>query len=70
MHGFTDNQAQSAIAELGAGIAVAGDIRTDAGAEMLIDSCLEHYVDIFVKNYGTADDGDWLKSEATAPVLG
>jgi len=66
VHGFTDAQAQTAVRELGAGIAVTGDIRTDAGAQTLIDSCLEHHVDILVNNYGTADAGDWLGSDSSA----
>lgn len=66
VHGFTEKQAQTAIMELGDGIAVSGDICTDAGAKILIDSCLEHRVDILVNNYGTADTGDWLNSDSTA----
>ena len=66
VHGFTADQARAAVAELGAGIAVAGDICTDAGAQKLIDTCLEYHVDILVNNYGTADAGDWQKSDSSA----
>ena len=66
VHGFTADQADAAVTELGAGIAVAGDICTDAGAQNLIDTCLEHHVDILVNNYGTADAGDWQKSDSSA----
>lgn len=66
VHGFTADQAQAAVAELGAGIAVAGDICSDDGAQKLIDTCLEHHVDILVNNYGTADAGDWTKSDSSA----
>ncbi len=66
VHGFTDDQARAAVRDLGAGIAVFGDIRTDAGAQTVIDSCLANQVDILVNNYGTADAGDWLKSDSSA----
>ncbi len=66
VHGFTTDQAHAAVIELGGGIAVAGDICTDAGAQTLIDACLDHHVDILVNNYGTADAGTWQKSDSAA----
>ncbi|MCP5181898.1 MAG: SDR family oxidoreductase [Pseudomonadales bacterium] len=66
VHGFTQAEADAAVAEIGGGVAVAGDIRTDAGAESLLAACAAHAVDILVNNYGTADGGSWLESGTDA----
>jgi NAD(P)-dependent dehydrogenase (short-subunit alcohol dehydrogenase family) len=57
-------QAEEAVAELGAGIPVTGDIVTDAGADQLAGQCAPHAVDILVNNYGMADPGSWVASTA------
>jgi NAD(P)-dependent dehydrogenase (short-subunit alcohol dehydrogenase family) len=64
VHGFTQAQADEACAEIGAGIPVAGDITTDAGADALFAQCAGHgeSPDILVNNYGVADRGSWSES--------
>jgi NAD(P)-dependent dehydrogenase (short-subunit alcohol dehydrogenase family) len=62
VHGFDATAVDDAIRELGAGIAVTGDIRTDAGARQVIEACLAEGVDILVNNYGTAEPGSWDQS--------
>lgn len=62
VHGFDAPAVDDAVRELGGGIAVTGDIRTDAGARPVIDTCLAEGVDILVNNYGTAEAGSWARS--------
>lgn len=62
VHGFDTAAVDAAVRELGGGIAVTGDIRTDAGAGPVIDTCLAEGVDILVNNYGTAEAGSWDRS--------
>ena len=62
VHGFTMEQAESAVVELGAGIAIAGDLLTEDGAHTVVERCTAHGVDILVNNYGTADAGTWASS--------
>jgi len=66
VHGLEPGQAQAAVAELGTGIAVTGDITRDSGAEALAAACAGHTVDILVNNYGTADAGSWSGSDSDA----
>lgn len=64
VHGLADGQAEAAVAELGCGTPVTGDITTDAGAADLAAACAGETVDILINNYGTADAGSWLESDS------
>ena len=68
VHGFTRQQADAALDELGTGHAVYGDITTDPGAAEVCHQLADQTVDILVNNYGTADPGSW-ESAATQPWL-
>lgn len=63
IHGLQSGQAEAAIAELGSGEPVTGDIATDEGADALALQLTGVNVDILVNNYGTADSGSWIKSD-------
>ena len=58
VHGFTEAQARDAVAELGGGYPVFGDICRDDGTHMLIEQ-LKATPEILVNNYGTAESGRW-----------
>jgi len=64
VHGLQEGQAEAAVAELGGGTPVTGDITTDAGAEELVAQCSGVEVDILINNYGTAEPGSWSTSTA------
>jgi 3-oxoacyl-[acyl-carrier protein] reductase len=64
VHGLADGQAEQAVAEIGGGIPVTGDITTDAGADELFSQCASENIDILINNYGTADPGSWTESSA------
>lgn len=64
LHGLKEHQAENAVAHLGGGIAITGDITTDEGANDVSEQCADHCVDILVNNYGTADSGSWSKSSS------
>jgi 3-oxoacyl-[acyl-carrier protein] reductase len=68
VHGFTHADAAASCASIGGGIAVAGDITTDAGAQELMTSCaaLAAPIDILVNNYGTAAPGRWDDADTAA----
>ena len=61
VHGFTPAEASASCTTIGHGIAVAGDITTDAGAAELLATCaaVAPPIDILVNNYGTAGPGHW-----------
>ncbi len=63
VHGLEAGQAEAAVEALGGGIAVTGDITTDAGADAL-GAALTKPVDFLINNYGTADPGSWQESTA------
>ncbi len=69
VHGFVLADAEIVAEEIrsegGAAHAVAGDILTDAGAQVLYDACVKaaDSVDILINNYGTADAGTWVATE-------
>jgi 3-oxoacyl-[acyl-carrier protein] reductase len=69
VHGLQPGQAEAAVAELGSGTPVTGDITTDEGADALAQQMLDANVDILVNNYGTADPGTWLTSDSAAWLL-
>lgn len=62
VHGLEPGQAEAAVATLGCGIPVTGDISGDPGAEALAAACDEHGVDVLINNYGTAASGSWSTS--------
>jgi NAD(P)-dependent dehydrogenase (short-subunit alcohol dehydrogenase family) len=62
VHGLDEGQADTAVAEIGGGIPVCGDITTEAGCEDLCAAILDHPADILINNYGTADPGTWAES--------
>jgi NAD(P)-dependent dehydrogenase (short-subunit alcohol dehydrogenase family) len=62
VHGLEPGQAERAVAEIGTGLPVTGDITTDAGALSLLEQCRDETIDILVNNYGTADAGTWEAS--------
>lgn len=68
VHGMADGLAQQAVADLGLGEAVTGDLTCDAGAQQLAEECtrLGVNIDILVNNYGTADASNW--SDSLAPT--
>lgn len=63
VHGLEAGQAEAAVAELGGGIPVTGDIRTEAGSEALISGLTGRTPDILVNNYGAAERGSWVGSD-------
>ena len=63
VHGFTAEQADDAVAEIGGGIPVAGDIGSDSGADAVAEQ-VGDAPDILVNNYGTAARGRWESASA------
>lgn len=66
VHGLLPGQAEAAVATLGTGVPVTGDITCDAGAGELTRACVDERVDILVNNYGSADPGSWQDSGSDA----
>jgi NAD(P)-dependent dehydrogenase (short-subunit alcohol dehydrogenase family) len=64
VHGLEPGQAEDAVASLGCGVPVSGDITTDAGAGVLAAECSNEAVDILVNNYGTAQPGSWENTDS------
>ena len=62
VHGLAPGQAEDAVAAIGSGTPVTGDITNDIGSDQLIADCRAFNIDILVNNYGTADRGSWQKS--------
>ena len=66
VHGLEKGQADAVTEEIAASggdvRAVRGDIRTDAGADQLVDEALElaGRVDLLINNYGVAEGRGWL----------
>ena len=58
VHGFEQDQAKAAVAELEGGTAVFGDIRTEEGAAA-VAAQVGVAPDILVNNYGAASGGRW-----------
>jgi NAD(P)-dependent dehydrogenase (short-subunit alcohol dehydrogenase family) len=59
VHGLAFGQATAAVAEIGGGEPVTGDIACDAGCEALFAELKDNYPDILINNYGTAAAGTW-----------
>jgi len=68
VHGFSAAEAASSCKTIGCGIAVCGDILTDAGTAELVAGCAAAAppIDILVNNYGTAGPGRWDDTAADA----
>ncbi|MFW6094752.1 MAG: SDR family NAD(P)-dependent oxidoreductase [Pseudomonadota bacterium] len=66
VHGLAPGQAEAAVAELGCGVPVTGDITGDAGAEAVARACAEEAVDVLVNNFGTTVPGTWTSSDSDA----
>jgi 3-oxoacyl-[acyl-carrier protein] reductase len=67
IHGFTREEADASRAAIGAGIAVHGDITTEAGSLALITRCAAAGpIDILINNYGTAGRGHWSDTDEAA----
>jgi 3-oxoacyl-[acyl-carrier protein] reductase len=64
VHGLEPGQAEEAVAQLGGGIPVTGNIVTEPGSAELLDACQAFSVDILVNNYGVAEAGSWTASES------
>jgi len=62
VHGLEAGQAEAAVASLGDGLPVTGDIRTEAGTETLIDALGGRVPEILINNYGAAERGRWVDS--------
>jgi NAD(P)-dependent dehydrogenase (short-subunit alcohol dehydrogenase family) len=63
VHGLEPGQAERAVAEIGGGVPVTGDITGDAGSAEVLAACAGETVDILINNYGTADAGTWEGSD-------
>lgn len=64
VHGLQPGQAEDAVATLGRGVPVTGDIRTEAGTAELIDALQGSCPDILINNYGAAERGSWETSSS------
>ena len=64
VHGLEPGQAEDAVAELGGGTPVTGDIRTEPGTAALVESLDGRCPDILVNNYGAAERGSWVGSNS------
>jgi NAD(P)-dependent dehydrogenase (short-subunit alcohol dehydrogenase family) len=64
VHGLEAGQAEAAVASLGGGEPVTGDIRTEAGSDELISALDGRTPDILVNNYGAAERGRWGSSDS------
>jgi len=69
VHGLEPGQAEAAVADIGGGIAVCGDITNDSGCEQLFGETADYGVDILVNNYGTADPGTWSDSSSADWII-
>src|SRR5215471_8107892 len=72
VHGLEPGQVDATMAAIadarGRGIAVIGDLRTEAGTGMLVDDVRRAVarVDIVVNNYGIAEGSDWDSSDTAS----
>lgn len=64
VHGLEPGQAEAAVAELGEGKPVTGDIRTEAGSATLIGALRGRTPEILINNYGAAERGSWVESSS------
>lgn len=72
VHGFEPGQADAVVASIidagGRAEAVAGDLRSDDGADVLVAQCVAggRAVDVLVNNYGIADGGGWFEHDSAS----
>ena len=67
VHGFTQVEAEHSCATIGGGVALHGDITTEAGTATLLASCAAiGSIDILINNYGSAAAGHWLDTDEAA----
>ena len=66
VHGLEPGQAEAALSDIGGGEPVTGDIRTDAGAQQVVDALQSEHIEILVNNYGTTVPGTWLEADTAA----
>jgi 3-oxoacyl-[acyl-carrier protein] reductase len=68
VHGFVLTDAAHACEVIGGGIAVAGDVTSDQGADLLLERCAASAppIDILINNYGTAAPGHWADAATDA----
>lgn len=64
VHGLEAGQAEAAVGELGGGIPVTGDIRSETGSEALVEALAGRTPDVLVNNYGAAERGSWVGSDS------
>ncbi len=64
VHGLEAGQAEDAVTELGGGMPVTGDIRTEEGSAALIEGLDGRCPDVLVNNYGAAERGSWVGSDS------
>jgi 3-oxoacyl-[acyl-carrier protein] reductase len=62
VHGLEPGQAEAAVAAIGGGLPVTGDIRTEAGTSALVEALDGRVPAILVNNYGAAERGRWVES--------
>ncbi len=62
VHGLEPGQAEASVEDLGGGVPVTGDIRTEAGSRELAAALRQRPPDILVNNYGAAERGRWVES--------
>jgi len=62
VHGLEPGQAEAAVAAIGGGQPVTGDIRTEAGTRTLLEALDGRVPGILVNNYGAAERGRWIES--------
>ena len=72
VHGFEAGQADEVVAGIvaarGRAHAVHGDLRTDTGADRIVEQCLgvASRVDVLINNYGVAEGGDWFDQSSAS----
>lgn len=67
VHGFTQAEADRSCETIGGGIAVHGDIATNAGTDVLLANCASAPpIDILINNYGIAGAGRWDDTDEAA----
>lgn len=62
VHGLEPGQAEAAVAGIGGGEPVTGDIRTEEGTAALVAGLDGACPDILINNYGAAEAGSWTES--------
>ena len=69
VHGMTEEQAEEAVATLGGGTPVWGDIVSAEGASQLLEQCEAFDIPILINNFGAADASNWQSQNEPAWLL-